>query len=986
MLKIRIGEGETAEVVRHMAHARRLRLRCESLRGRPSEARRIEARLADIPGVESVSADSRSGRVLIRYAAAEELLERFFRHGETSSGTWLQRLRSATVSANPTSGPPPAGAWHACSVEETMTDLATSGGGLPSAEAAERLRRFGFNRADEITPRSNLSILASQLDNLPSWMLLVSSGVSALLGDRVDAASILSVLGVNAAVGFQVEQKNEQLLSSWRHLEAGEAQVIRGGELHLVAGSELVPGDVVLIREGDIVPADARVIETHRLSCNEAALTGESEPQAKQIESVDGDTILAERRSMLFAGTHVVRGHGRAIVVATGGNTEMAKVGALLGSERSPKTPLERRYGELSDRLAWAGVASGGMAGVVAMAGGRGVVTGLRDAIALAVAAIPEGLPVVATSALVRAMGRLRRRGLVVRRLASAETLGAVTVICADKTGTLTCNDMRLAVLEVDRRSWAVDEIRAQPARLFADRPTLALAAALLNSDVETLDGGSGDVVSGSSTERALILAAAAAGLDRARLRRDLPRKLLRERSGGSHYVISVHASRGDGDVVFIKGAPEQVIPMCRREGTQGLSPTRRRQLLGRNDALAAAGLRVLALAWQRRPSSVGEPPLDGYDFLGLVGLRDPLRAGAADAVKAAAGAGVRTVILTGDQRRTAQSIAQEIGLTGEILEGAVVAERLAAGDLDSVRRAVAFARVTPADKLAIVEALRGSGDVVAMVGDGINDAPALKAADIGIAVGIGASDLARQAADLVMEREDLRAILSAISEGRIVQDNLRGSLRYLLATNAAEVLLVLATAIAGRAALTPLQLLWLNLLSDTLPALALALQPGDPEVLDRPPTRPGAPLLSAADSRSILRDGIAMTLLGGAGLILGGPATAFSTLAGAELGYGFACRAAGAPPDATYRNLMLTAVGTQTAALTLPPLRRWLGLTPVAGPAEWVGFGIGLTAPWILQAASGGDVIFRQGTRGTAAAVMMAAVPPISDQEEANG
>lgn len=968
MAEIGLNGGETAVVVWHGRHARRLRLRVDCLRARPSEALRLERLIQELPGVEHVAADPRSGRVLVDYAPGAALLGRIREVStdrSSASSSWLPRLhlpRWLDAAAVPEQSKvrPADRHWHALAFEQVATEFDTTVLGLTAKEAELRLGRCGPNLVDDIEPRSNLAILASQLDNLPSVLLLGSSILSLLLGDRLDAASILSVVGLNTTVGYQVEHKNEQLLASWRHLEAGEAQALRDGALQLVPARGLVPGDVILCRSGDIIPADARVIDAHRLACNEAPLTGESEAQSKQVEAVPIDAPVAERPSMLFAGTTVLQGHGRAIVIATGTGTEMAKVGALLDRERAPQAPIERRYGELSNRIAWAGVASGIAAGLVGTLRGRGIVAGARDAVALAVGAIPEGLPVVATSALVRAMGRLRERGMVVRRLASAETLGAVNVICADKTGTLTHNDMRLEVVEVDSKVLAPNELHADPARLFADRVSLALAAGMLNSDVDVLDQPGGNVIAGSSTERALVAAATAAGLDRVALRRDYPRRLLRERSDGVHYVVSIHGSPAGDEIAFLKGAPEQVLSLCHSEGRGRLGGSRKRQLLARNAALAADGLRVLALAWCRLPRRGDRRADNGYDLIGLVGLRDPLRDGAADAVGAAARAGVRTVIITGDQMRTAQSVARSIGLSGQTIEGSAVARMIENGDLDRLRQASAFARVTPADKVAIVEALRQAGEIVAMVGDGINDAPAMKAADIGVAVGIGASDLARQAADLVMEREDLRAILAAISEGRIVQDNLKRALRYLLATNTAEVALVLGTALAGRAVLTPLQLLWLNLLSDTLPALALALQPGNPDVLSRPPAQPGAPLLPPDAQWKISRDGAAMAGFGAAALWLGGSPAAFAAMAGIELAYGAACRAPGAASNPEFRDLMGTAVALQMSALTLPPLRRLFGLPGLAGSEEWLGFAGGLLAPWVLKRLAGGELIVR--------------------------
>jgi Ca2+-transporting ATPase len=689
---------------------------------------------------------------------------------------------------------------------------------------------------------------------------------------------------------------------------------------------------------------------------------------------------------MLYAGTRVVGGHGRAMVVATGAATEAATVRRLLEHETAPRTPLQRQLDRLGRSLAFGGLGAGAITALAGLLHGRAPLQALRTAVALAVAAIPEGLPMVSTAALVRSMQRLRRRGMVVRRVASAETLGGVTVVCADKTGTLTCNDMRLEVLELGAAAIDPATVRAQPARLFAHRPTLALAAAVLNSDVDVQRTGRITAIAGSSTERALVRAAEASGLDRGALRAAYPRRLLHERDGGIHYVVSVHDVANGGSVAFIKGAPEQVVALCTRDHDgAALTAAARRAVLARNDALAEQGLRVLALGWRRlgrgavqhtrRDGRPGRAPSAGYRLIGLAGLRDPLRAGAAEAIRDAAHAGVRTVILTGDQARTARAVAHEVGLQGDTVDGGDVARLLArdgAAARARLRRVAAFARVTPADKVAIVRALRAQGEIVAMAGDGINDAPALKAADVGIAIGVHASDLARHAADVVLANEDLRSILTAIGEGRIVQDNLRRAVRYLVATNLAEVTLVGGAALLGRQdPFTPLQLLWINLLSDTLPALALALEPARAEVLDRAPAPPHAPLLDVDARRRVARDGVALAALGSAAAALGGRPLVFSVFCGAELGYALTCRDRSAPPDARFLLLLGGGAALHLAAITLPPLRAVLGLRGRVTALELAGFAAGLGLPALLASRGHDELIVRQGamTRSDAAA-----------------
>jgi Ca2+-transporting ATPase len=950
-----------ARVVRHCRASRRLRLEVPGLRGREVLARRLERELrAPGLGVEEVTADPRSGRLLLRYAPGAPLLGRL--RGAARPGVGGRAVpRSRQRPGAPEAAPP----WHALSVDQVLEQLASNRWGLEETEAARRLSFHGPNALPTDEPRSRLALLASQLDNLPSILLVGSAGLAALVRDFFDAGAILSAVGLDATIGYRIERQSETLLASWHRLEAGNARAIRDGQIRKVAAPELVPGDAIVIRAGDLVPADARAIDAHRLSCDEAVLTGESEPRAKSARPVGEDAALAERTCMVYAGTRVASGRARVVVTATGAATETARIKELLMREKAPETPFERRMDRLSSGLALMGAASGAAAGALGLLRRRPVPQVVGNAVALAVAAIPEGLPVVSTAALVRSMQRLRERGMVVRHLVSAETLGGVTVVCADKTGTLTCNDMRLEVLDLGRGLIDADSVRADAEKLFEDPASLLLAAAVLNSDIEAQDGGGRLTLSGSATEKALVHAAAAAGLDRSALCGTYPRRLLRERGDGTQYVVSLHDGPG-GAVAFVKGAPEQVVQLCDRDLAGPLDDAARQRLCDRNDALADDGLRVLAVGWRRVDAAAG-PELDrGYTLLGLLGLRDLLRAGAADTVQRASLAGIRTLILTGDQQRTAQAVARAVGLEGEVVDGAEVAAWLRSDGREvgeRLRRVAAISRVAPADKAAIVRALREAGEVVAMAGDGVNDAPAIQAADVGIAIGRHASDVSRDAADLVMASEDLRSILAAVGEGRVVQDNLRRAVRYLLATNLSESALALGAAVIGaRDPFTPLRLLWLNLLSDTVPALALATEPAVGDVLSRPPAPPDAPLVTRSATREALRDGLWIAGLGAASQLVAGPAAAFSGLTGAQLGYTMTCRSPQSPPDTRFLALLGGTAGLHLAAITLPPLRRALRLPAALSPLELGAFGVGFLLPWVVARSARDQVIVRHG------------------------
>lgn len=976
---------QPARVVRHSIAARRLRLEIPGLVGDRHLARRAERAAGGIPGILEARADPLSGRMLLRYAPGTPLLEELRAEPMPSSegaapvGRPHQGGRArAGLGAEVEGGALP---WHGMKAAEVLETLGSGEGGLRPDEAAARLRRYGLNLVEAVDVRSKGEIVWEQVANLPMALLLGSATFAALSGSGVEATAIFVVVGMNAAIGYRIERKNQELLQSWRKLEAGVADVVRGGTTARLPAAQLVPGDLILCAAGDVLPADARLLEGSRLSCDEAALTGESEPREKGGEPVEQGALLAERTSMLYAGTVVAGGFGRAVVVATGASTEVAKVRKLVESERAPVAPLTRRMERLGDGLAKISVAAAGLAAAGSLVRGRGLARAINDSIALGVAAVPEALPLITTAALFRSMQRLAADGLIVRRLAAAETLGTVTVICADKTGTLTKNEMKLEAVDLGERESGLDgaprdpaKLRAHPDRIFEDQVSTIFAAAVLNSDIAFVQeggekGGQEERLVGSSTERALVLAAKRAGLDPHELFERFPRIELRERSSGSLYVVSVHRDgAGEGGVAFIKGAPGQVLGLC-DAGPEGPWGERERErLYVRNAALASEGLRVLALGWRRLDRWDQGFSSGGFTFLGFLALRDPPREGAGDAISRARSAGIRTLILTGDQPRTAKAIAAELGLSG----GAILANELAELSSAELKRRLeevaVLARVTPEEKLRVIKLLQARGEIVAMAGDGINDAPALKAADVGVSVGGSASDLARQVSDLVMSGDDLRTILVAVGEGRIVQDNLKRSVRFLTATNLSEIALVLGASLAGATPpLSALQLLWINLLTDTLPALALAWEPGDPEVLDRPPALPGAPFLGAGERGAVIRDGLFMAGIGAAGMLAGGAGLAFSTLPAAQIAYAAICRAprhrghGGPGTDLRFGALVGGTAALHLAGLMTPPLRRILGIT--ASPATLAGgFAVGLALPWVLRGLPETQVVRRRG------------------------
>jgi len=836
-------------------------------------------------------------------------------------------------------------AWHAEPADGVLARLGSGPDGLDEVEAARRRRELGPNVVNGHPRRSRLRILASQLANLPAVLLIGSSAVSAALRELVDAAAIQAVVLLNAAIGYRIESHNEDLIASWHELYAGHARVLRR-ELRAVPAAELVPGDVLVLQAGDIVPADARVIDAHRLSCDEAPLTGESEPLRKAVDPVDLARPLAARTSMLYAGTVVASGRGRAVVVATGERTEVARVQALVDETHAPASPLERRIADLGQTMTYASLAAGGIGGAAGLVRGAAVGQVVRAGVALAVAAIPEGLPVVVTASLVRAVRRMRSEGTFVRRMSSIETLGGVTVICADKTGTLTRNEMQLESLERGGRPLSVPALPSG-GDAFADPGRLALAIAVLNSDLDVHRSNGGMRLVGSSTERAFATVAESVGMGVAWLRERYPRRLLRERRENVYYVTSLHDGPGGSPFACIKGAPEQVLALCDRDLDGPLGPAERHAILARNEQLASDGLRVLALGWQAMERGAQGVPESGFTFVALAALRDPLREGSAQAVRDARRAGIRTLILTGDQRATAAAIARQVGLEGRAVDGATIVASLdaATDGGDALQGISVLSRVTPADKLRVVAELRRRGEIVAMAGDGVNDAPALKAAHVGIAVGV-ATDVARQTADVVLAHEDLRTILSAVGEGRIVGDNLRRAVRYLATTNLSEVALVLGGAVTGLEPLLPLHLLWINMLTDTAPALALALEPGDPAILDRPPAPPGTPIIARPEWRPIVTDALLLAGLGAAAFAIGGAGAAFSALPAAQLAYAYVCRAPDAPARGRFAAIMGGAGALHVATLVLPPLRSLMRVrTPRTVALAWAAAGVAVPA-----------------------------------------
>jgi P-type Ca2+ transporter type 2C len=885
-------------------------------------------------GVRSISASTCTGTVLVLYDNSHPLDEIERRVQEVARRKPQERAASAFAD-----GP----AWHSLDAENALAALGSSGSGLSAAAARALLRRHGPNALMKMARRTGFDILVDQFRSLPVALLAGTAVLSLTTGGLSDAVIVLAVIAVNALVGFVSETWAEQTIASLEQGALPPARALRDGMETALPAEQLVPGDVILLHRDELVPADARLIAADRLTVNEAALTGESLPVAKAANVLAAPRApLADRRNMLFRGSVVTGGSGRAVVVATGERTEISRVQALLGSTERPETPLQRQLDELGRLLVMGAFAASGLMLLIGLLRGYRMLALLRSAVSLGVAAVPEGLPTTVTTTLAFGVRALARENLLVRRLEAIEALGSIRLVCFDKTGTLTLNRMTVTRLRWNGQEGRMTEDgfrnRNGEAISCSGDPDLArlIEVCVLCNDADP-SGVSAE--HGSSTEIALLEAAEALGARVGDLRDKHPRRATVERAEGRRYMVTIHPTPDGGALIAAKGDPSALLPLCRRRSEKGephdLDEDARAGIEADNLAMAEAGLRVLGIGFRHVPAGQdAAAPAQDLTWLGLVGMADPIRPGAAELVRAFRRAGIATVMLTGDQRATALAIAAEVGLTNghaEVIEGDQLDERpIAAADQHI------FARLNPAQKLQVIAALQRAGERVAMIGDGVNDTPALKAADVGITLAASATDVARGIADIVLVGDDLSPLALAFERGRSVHVNIRRATRYLIATNLSEIALMLfATASGAARPLSPAQLLWINLLTDVLPAMGLALEPPGRELMSHPQRDAAAPVISSADIGLLARD--AGLLAGGAlaaQLWAGmqrGPATGatagFNGLVAGQLLYALACSPqAGRLPGAALGGTLVASFAAQLAALFLPGLRHIAG------------------------------------------------------------
>lgn len=760
----------------------------------------------------------------------------------------------------------PSLAWHALAAAEVLDRLDAREEGLSSAEAARRLSVFGPNRLPEPERPSAWRRFLRQFHNVLIYVLLVAGAITLLLGQLVDTAVIFGVVVINAVMGFLQEDKAERALDSIRSLLAPQAMALRDGHRLVLPAEQLVPGDIVVVQAGDRVPADLRLLRAKALEVNEAALTGEAVPVAKDPAPVAADAPLAERSSMLFSGTLVTRGQGIGIVVATGAATEIGRIGVLVETVQQRTTPLVGQMARFARLLTlWILLLSAAAMVVGVWLQGFPAREMFLAAVAIAVAAIPEGLPAIVTIMLAIGVERMARRNAIVRRLPAVETLGSVTVICSDKTGTFTKNEMTVDAIALPQRIIEVTgagyephgEFRSDGAAIDPDDCSglrLLLQAGMLCNDAAIEAENGSWLAHGDPMEAALIVAAMKAGLDVEQERRCFHRVDEIPFDPAYRFMATLHHDHRGDAFVFVKGAPERVLVMCATELTPdgGLRPLDAAAWNGRTEALAARGTRVLALAM--KPLAPGTTSLtfaeveQGLTLLGLVGLLDPPRPEAIEAVARCRAAGIRVKMITGDHASTARAIGERLGLanSADVLTGSEL-DRLTPAELEKLAEEVdIFARTAPEHKLQLVEALQRRGHVVAMTGDGVNDAPALRRADVGIAMGRKGSDAAKEAAEIVLADDNFATIAHAVEEGRTIYDNLKKSILFVLPTNAAEALTVL-TAIGFGLVLpiSPVQILWVNMITAVTLALALAFEAPERDVMKRPPRDPREALIS---------------------------------------------------------------------------------------------------------------------------------------------
>ena len=857
--------------------------------------------------------------------------------------------------------------WHALSKEEVLKNLEVRGNGLTGMEVTQRQAQYGLNQLTEAPRPGFLKLLWEQFNNFIVMLLIVASVVSALLGEWVDASAIIAIVILNAVLGIIQERRAEEALAALKKLAAPEARVLRDGHHVTVSSRDLVPGDIVYLEAGNHVPADVRLLEAVNLQVDEAALTGESQSVQKNAAMILEKNIpLGDRKNTTFMGTMVTYGRGHGVVIGTGMRSQLGLIARMLEGVDQEETPLQKRLDQLGKTLGWGALAVCAIVFIVAVientnlglltAAGGGLLVYLTAAktelvnffivaVSLAIAAVPEGLPAVVTISLALGMREMIHRHALIRRLSSVETLGSATVICSDKTGTLTQNEMTVTRVWVDGQLINVTGSGySRQGEFQAGSQTIelhkypgvetALWVGALNNDaqLEVVEGDDQSYrIVGDPTEGSLLIAAAKADAYHVDLHNAYPRldevpfDSERKRMTTIHDILEPNpkdvspfkdAKLRGWDVIAVKGAPDLILDLCTSyqtvdDKTEPMNETARQRIRDANNAMTEDALRVLGLAYRvveeaPKAESVAVGVLEkDLVFVGLVGMIDPPRTEVKHAMEKAAHAGIRTIMITGDYPNSARAVALEIGLLRPghaVLTGAEL-DRMSDDILkNEIEQVDVFARVSPEHKMRIVDALQANGEVVAMTGDGVNDAPAIKRANIGVAMGITGTDVAKETADMVLTDDNYVSIVDAVEQGRVIYSNIRKFVYYLLSCNIAEILIIfLGTLITKNSPLTAIQLLWLNLVTDGAPALALGTEKGDPDIMSQPPRPPKEPIINRFMQVGILTQTIAITSVSLAAYFIGlkwfpahieaAETMAFVTLSASELFRAFTSR-----------------------------------------------------------------------------------------------
>jgi Ca2+-transporting ATPase len=788
--------------------------------------------------------------------------------------------------------------WHVNSVGETLKDLETGENGLSESEVESRRKTYGYNELVEKKRITPLQILLNQFKDIFVLMLLAAIVLSAIIGwyksgggdsfdEYVDALTIGAIVVLNAAVGFVQEYRSEKAIEAMKKLQAPRAHVLRDGKLTVIPAREVVPGDILVLEAGDHIPADAALMDATDLMTEEAALTGESSPVSKKRGPLPEKTPVADRKNMVFMGTHVTYGRARAIVTGTGMGTEFGKIAEMMQSVEEEQTPLQQKLESFAKKLGKIIIGICVLIFVIEIFRSglhiEMILDALMVSVSLAVSAVPEGLPAVVTVSLALGARELAKRNAILRRLSSAETLGAVTVICSDKTGTLTKGEMTVREIYVDNKIIDVTGVGYESKGEFllegkplkrGDEPNLDLILRASTLCSNALYDGSNIV--GDTTEGALIVAAAKHGLIKEDVEREFPRVHEITFSSERKRMSTIHKSGSEMLTCHVKGAPEMILERSAMMTVGGknveLDEDRRRVILEANERMAKKALRVLGVAYRECPAegvdTLGEDEIErDLVFIGLIGMIDPPRAEARDAVKRCDEAGIKTIMITGDHRITAEAVAKELNILkeGTVLTGTELDAMDEAEYRKIVNNVNVYARVSPEHKIKIVRALRAQGNIVAMSGDGVNDAPALKQSDIGVSMGITGTDVTREASDIVLADDNFATIVSAVEGGRTIYDNIRKFSFFLMRCNFDELAIIGVFALLGfELPLTPAMILWLNLVTDGGPALALTMDPPEKDVMKRPPRNPNEGILYGRLASIVVTFILQLTLTGG--------------------------------------------------------------------------------------------------------------------------